>query len=391
MDNEIMVKLSIDNESQYFQILHGVIESFGKLLEMSEQNRCELQKKLEDLDEKYREVQNVGNFQSLIEQYKIESQGNSISDKINAIGTEIGRLKTCEKESDKALKEIQLIVGTSASWNDLITSIKKKKEELERMSDSILSVVNEFEIDSNSEIITEHILSIKKKLKDLQIENDNNAEIRRQINQCLFEDEKNEEWPNLVAEIKGLKEKINSCQEESQSQKKHIDSMIHDRFDEIESAIQQDMESCVNNPLKEYLQEFVDENKRWNIDQDSILREFKKSSLLPPLYNLLWWNEQEKLKPFLSEITSLSKIDQLLKDILVLAEINGYRIVAPKGKMTDKLIGYEDVNLAPGKYQKIFEGVDYPQMGDVCMIYSMAITEISSREESSGKFYRFNK
>lgn len=391
MDNEIIVKLSVDNESQYFHMLHGVIESFGKLLEMSEQNRFELQKELKDLNEKYLKVKDAGSFQSLLEQYQIESRGNSITDMINAIGNEICRLKTCANESDGAFKEIQLIVGTSASWNDLITNIKKKKVEVDGINGSILSLVNEFRIDSNSEIVAEHILSIKKKLKDLQTENDNNAEIRRQINQCLFEEEKNEEWSNLVVEIKELKERLNSCQEESQSQKNHIDRMIHERFDEIESAVQKDIETCKNESLKVYLQEFIDENKRWNVDQDSILREFKKSSLLPPLYNLIWWNEQEMLKPFLSEITSLSKIDQLLKEILVLSEINGYRIVAPKGKMSDKLIGYEDVNLAPGKYKKIFEEVDYPQMGDVCMIYSMAITEISSNEESGGKFYRFNK
>lgn len=401
---EVNIRFSIDNESEFGQMLHDVTKVFSRLLASSEKKRNDLINEYTKLKGKFDEIQSADQLKEICSRYEIKTGGKTFTDAVEAIGKRLDELTQYKINTITALEEREKELAAAffvsknngnssdSSWNELIQAITQMREKDNNIEQSVANIYCEVKKDGDLAVsdIGGKLDAIKDWIHEMQDEEKRNEAIISEIRKCLFTDEENQDWNSCVYAIKQLKATEVANKTKNEAWDSNVDRMIHERFDEIQSLVESDINNLGNEDLKDYLQRYIDENERWKKEKDAIMREFKQIELLPTLCNIIWWNEQEELTPFLSDISSLKKISNLLNEIVLLSEIKGYKILIPKGKMLDEFEGYRDESLMPDTYKKIFKDVNYPQDGYMCMISVVAITKLDSPDKGNGKCYRFH-
>lgn len=383
MQEPITITWSINGESDYNELLQCAAKLFQKRIEALERDKEKERELYERQNTSYANIsQNISQIKAVLNRHSIKCGEKDLQE---AISTLDGKLNTLEK-SEKALNSFRSMLSKDIDgWEIVISEFGRINDRNNRIN----AILKSFEIEPDKELLRlSEWMNGKCKNEELSIQ------AKKNLSVVLAIKDDNPNWEEIeekVAELNKMKSQYDSLIKRGAAKDEYVSARIYERIDQIEELIQSDINSCDNQALAEYIQDFTEYNKqrKLNKEQKFIKRDF--SGLLP-IFNLVWWEEQEELKPFLIWCKSITEIGKRLYDICLLLEVIGYRITVPCGRMSkDNMSNYKDVSANPERYCKIFSGSNYPEEGCYCMIGRLALFDVNTKEAIEGECFRFHK
>lgn len=385
----ITITWTINGESDYNTLLQCAANLFQKNIESLEKEKEELLALNGRLENKYKDLsESITQFKSVLQQQNFQCRGESLDEIASALTRHLEGLESEIKESQDALSSITLILGESqekGGWEKVVGRIKSNVIELSNIKDNIARILREFEIDTREDKFAALFEWMDNKRSQEKL----SAEAKRRIQHILDSDGDDPEWAAIessVEELKKIKAHSAGLAAQNIAKNKTASKWIYDRIDQIDELIRKDIDACDNEPLKEYLDEFFKRKQQKG-------QEFTRRDLadLIPIFNLVWWDEQDELKPYISWCESIPEIKIVLQDICQFFEIFGYAITIPGGKMSeDRSMNYQEAKANPELYSKIFKDADYPAPGCYCMIDKLALVDLLANNIIEGQCFSYH-